>query len=172
MKNLGKKFGAQIQDVVKALASADVSEVAAKVSAGQSFELTVAGQAVTLEPADVVVNVSGEEGWAGLMDRKTQLALDTRITEELKLEGLAREVIRHVQTSRKEANLNMEDRIVLRLSTDADDLRRAIEKHRDYLGQETLVSRWSETEISGEGAFRATVKIEGAGMEIELRKHG
>ena len=51
------------------------------------------------------------------MDRGTQVLLDTRITEELALEGLAREVIRQVQEARKDADLQMEDRIVVYLAT-------------------------------------------------------
>ena len=87
MKTLGPKFGQRLREVVAALAAADPAWVAQQVNGGQSIALPCPGGEVTLEPADVLVQVIAKEGWTGLEDRKTQLALDTRITEELKLEG-------------------------------------------------------------------------------------
>ena len=76
------------------------------------LELPCGGETILLEPADLMVSVKAEEGWAGMVARDTQIALDTRITEELSREGMARDVVRHVQEQRKEAGLEMEDRIL------------------------------------------------------------
>ena len=90
-----------------------------------------------------MVQTRAEEGWVGVSDRGTQVALDTRITEELAREGMAREVVRHVQNSRREAGLQMEDRIVLYLHTESAALRQAIEEHRAYNAAETLTKQWA-----------------------------
>ena len=82
---------------------------------------------------------------------------------------MAREVVRHVQQARKDAGLQMEDRIVLYLHTDAEKLQRAIEEHREYIASETLVARWA-TKPLGEGAYHAEVKVDGLPLTIELRK--
>ena len=108
-------------------------------------------------------------GFGGLADHGTQLLLDARITPELEAEGLAREVIRHVQSSRKEAGLEMDDRIALHLDASDAKLAAAAVAHRDYIGNETLTTQWSDTPL-GAGAFRAEVKVEGKPLVIELRK--
>jgi isoleucyl-tRNA synthetase len=169
MKTLGPRFSARLKEVLAALASADAAEVAARVSAGEPFELPTASGPVTLEPGDVIVECAAPEGWSGLTDRGTQVALDTCVTEELALEGMAREVVRHVQQARKDANLEMEDRIVLYLHTESPRLQKAIGVHREYIGNETLVAQWSSTPLRND-AFKRNVKVEGQTLRIELRK--
>ena len=124
---------------------------------------------MTVEPTDVWVAAKvTEKGFAALIDRKTRLLLDARMTPELAREGMAREVIRHVQSSRKEAGRDMEDRIELYLGTDGK-LAEAIAEHRDYIGSETLVAKWATGPL-GDGAFHTEVKVEGQALAIELRK--
>jgi isoleucyl-tRNA synthetase len=165
MKTLGAKFKAQLKDVQAAIASAPAAELAAKVQAGQPFELS----GFTLDPADVVVTLKAPEGWAGVADRGTQVVVDSRITEELAREGMARDVVRQVQDLRKKANLEMEDRITLHLGTDSDNLRRAIEVHQAYIAAETLAFQWSSQPLNG-AAHRASVKVDGQPLTIELAK--
>src|SRR5260370_33813687 len=102
----------------------------------------------------MVVQFKAPDGWSGVVDRGTQVLIDARITDELAREGMAREVIRHVQSARREAELEMEDRIVLYLATDSPKLREAIAAHRDYIASETLTVRWSEQPLA-ESAYRA-----------------
>ncbi len=137
--------------------------------AGEPIELACGGETVTLGPDDVIVQEKAPEGWAGIVDRDTQLALDTRITEELAGEGMARDVVRHVQEQRKEAGLEMEDRIALYLGTESDKLRQAIAAHREYIAGETLTVEWSAQPLSGE-THRASVKVDGQPLTIELRR--
>jgi isoleucyl-tRNA synthetase len=171
MKTLGPKFGARLKDVVAAIAAANPAALAAKVRAGETIELPLpGGETVQLDPADLVVQVKAAEGWAGVVDRETQVALDTRITEELADEGIARDVVRHVQEQRKEAGLEMEDRIALYLGTESDKLRRAIAKFRDYIAAETLTVEWSTEPLQGVGVHRCTVKVDGQPLMIELKK--
>ncbi len=74
-------------------------------------------------------------------NKKTILIdLDTRLTPELKREGLAREVIRHVQSCRKKADLNVDDRIELQLETDDSELQKALKAHNEQIATETLAS--------------------------------
>ena len=91
--------------------------------------------------------------------------LDTKITTELKHEGLARETIRHIQNFRKKSGLNVEDRIHLELSTDDTDLAQAIDTHKDLIHKETLSSE-------GEGDLEHTTeaKVSGVLLNIALAK--
>jgi isoleucyl-tRNA synthetase len=95
-----------------------------------------------------------------------ELALDVTLTPELKREGLMREVIRHVQSARKQAGLNVDDHIVLSLATDGPELREAVSEHRDTIAAETL----AETVAEEKHSFETVVKVEGADLKISLQK--
>jgi isoleucyl-tRNA synthetase len=169
LKTLGPKLGPRLKEVQAALVNTPAAELAAKVQAGQPFELPTPSGPVTLDPADLWVTTKAPEGWAGVADRDTQVLVNTRITEDLKREGMARDVVRFVQNTRKDAGLEVEDRIVLRLATESDNLKQAIEAYRDYIGSETLTTQWAEQALNGE-AHRADVKVDGQPLTIELSK--
>jgi isoleucyl-tRNA synthetase len=169
MKTLGPKFGPRLKEVQAAITGAPAATLAAQVQAGQPIELLCSSGPVTLEPADLAVQAKAPDGWAGVADRGTQVLVDIRITEDLAREGMARDVIRQVQELRKKANLEMEDRITLRLATDADNLRQAIETHRVYIANETLTITWASQPLNGE-CHRASVKVDGQPLTIELAK--
>lgn len=96
-----------------------------------------------------------------------ELALDFALTSELKREGLAREVIRHVQAARKDAGLQVDDRIQLSLRAAYNhELTDAITDNRDVIMAETLASQLTELEY----AYKTTVKVEGSELEVSLEK--
>jgi isoleucyl-tRNA synthetase len=163
LKSLGPKFGSRLQEV-KAAIEAFVSE-----GNGVPDKLDCPGGPVEIELSDLFIERIPDAGWALAFAGGTEVVIDARVTDELQLEGMAREVVRQVQQARKDAELQMEDRIVLYLHTDAEKLQRAIEAHREYIASETLVARWS-TEPLGEGAYHAVVKVDGLPLTIELRK--
>ncbi len=169
MQELGPKLGPRLAEVRKALAAANPAAIAAKVQAGQSFELDCPAGPVTLDPGDVAVVLKAPEGWAGSADGPTQALVDTRITPELAREGMAREVVRHVQDSRKKAGLAVEDRIFLDLHSDASELMKAIDEHRQTIAVETLTVEWSAPGVDGDGV-KVEVKIDGKVLTIWLRK--
>lgn len=92
--------------------------------------------------------------------------LNFEITPDLKREGLMREVIRYVQNARKNAELNVDDRIVLSLETSSDELKAAIETHKDEIKAETLAVDM-DTVTDG---HEEDVKIDGDALHIALRK--
>ncbi len=96
-----------------------------------------------------------------------EMELDLTITSDLKLEGLMREVVRQVQNARKQAGLNVDDRIYLLLSTDHAELTEAITTHSDTIKAETLAT---ELGSEGETSYQATVAIEGNELQIGLQK--
>jgi isoleucyl-tRNA synthetase len=164
-KALGPKFGPRLREVQAAIAAASPAELAAKVQASETIDL---GD-FTLEPADLVVTQTAPPGWAGVADRETQVLLDTRLTDGLRLEGMAREVVRHVQEARKEAGLEMEERIVLALLTEAPELRRAMDATGDYIAGETLVVERAAGPLA-EALLTKPVKIDGQALTIQLAR--
>lgn len=95
-----------------------------------------------------------------------EVSIDENITPELRREGLMREVVRHVQAARKNAGLNVDDRIQLSLATKDEQLKTAIEEHLGAIKAETLASEVAET-VKG---FESTVKVEGEDLVISLTK--
>ena len=130
LKALGRKAGPRLQQIKAAVESMPATELTAGTRGGKATTITAGGEPFAVEAADFTVGYSSPNGWAGVADGDTQVALDTRITEELAREGMAREVVRHVQDTRKKAGLEMEDRIELHLDTSSDKLRQAIARAR------------------------------------------
>lgn len=95
------------------------------------------------------------------------LALDLEITPELKREGLAREIIRYAQSARKNAGLNIDDRIDLSLTTEDEDLNQTIEEFGAVIAAETLAGAIS----TGEYAYAETITIEGKTLQLSLQKN-
>ncbi len=92
--------------------------------------------------------------------------LDTNITPELKAEGLMRDIVRHIQSARKNAGLEVDDRIILTLESESKDLVEAIEAHAETIKNETLA-----TELKAEGAAGGVpVKVDGQELYISVVK--
>ncbi len=96
-----------------------------------------------------------------------EVTIDTNVTSDLRHEGMAREVIRNVQNARKQAGLNVDDRIQLALLTRDDELRVAIKEHADVITTETLASKFSQS--SEPYAFITDCKVDGADLAIGLQ---
>jgi isoleucyl-tRNA synthetase len=169
LKTLGPKAGPRLQMVKAAVEGIPAVELTVGTRGGKSIEVVVAGDPVVIAAVDFTVNYKAPPGWAGVADGETQVALDTRITDELAREGMAREVVRHVQDTRKKADLQMEDRIELHLATESDKLRQAIEEHKDFIAGETLTTKWTCGPL-GDGAYEAAVSVDGQSLQIALRK--
>jgi len=105
--------------------------------------LEVEGQSVELEPGALLIETSSAEGFACAQGGGYLVGLDTRLDHELVLEGIARELVRTVQDARKQAGLNVSDRIWLHIEGD-ETVMAALDGHRDYIMAETLASRWMQ----------------------------
>lgn len=93
------------------------------------------------------------------------VAIDEQLTPELKREGMMREVVRHIQSARKAAGLNVDDRIALSLRTEDAELQKAIDEHSETIAAETLATFSSDS-----GGYSTTTKVEGAELAIGLAK--
>ncbi len=95
-----------------------------------------------------------------------ELSLDTTLTPQLKREGLMREVVRHVQNARKQAGLNVDDRIKLSLVTSDDDLKKAITEYKEVIANETLAEAMTATTYD----YSTDLKVEGTPLTVSLQK--
>ena len=169
LKTLGPRLGERLKDVQKALAARDPASAVEQVQADGNLEVAADGEAVILNQADLLINTKAPDGWAGLADQRTQIAVDVRVTEELAREGIAREIVRHIQELRKTSGLEIEDRIHLYLQTDSSTVRRAIETHESYIRGETLTTELT-TQPLDDDAHKSVIKLQGQTLTIELDK--
>ncbi|MEM7195166.1 MAG: isoleucine--tRNA ligase [Pseudomonadota bacterium] len=164
---LGKRYGKLMPEIKKTLAEADASWVAGKVSAGETFEINVAGQSVAFDVDDIQVQTSSAEGYTSAEEDGFLAALDTSISEDLRIEGLAREIVRTVQDARKSADLQIEDRIILDVSG-SDGVIKALEVHQTYIMNETLAIQLNAGQVDG---FEAEKTLDDERWEIRFNRH-
>jgi len=136
-KTLGPRLGRDVQQAAKAIAALPLETVLA-IEAGATHDLVVDGTTVTLGAQDVVVERHEKQGLFVECAGVLTVALDPSLTPELIEEGLAREFVNRVQNLRKEAGLQVADRIRIRFHTAAEPVRSALRRHADVVRGETL----------------------------------
>jgi len=105
---------------------------------------------LTLEPGDYELRVRPREGFEAVDDGRFVVAVDTRITDELAREGLARDVVRHLQNVRKKLGFEVSDRIVVKYATDDAELTQTLAEHGETIAREVLAEQFSNGAVSGD----------------------
>jgi len=136
-KVLGPRFGRRFPALRAQLAAQEPMAAVKRLRADLPLHLEVEGEEVELAPDEVLVRDEPREGLAVVSERGLTVAVDTVLTPDLVAEGLAREVVRRVQNLRKEAGLDLDDRIVATYQAEGD-LAGAIDAWRDFIAAETL----------------------------------
>ncbi len=125
-------------------------------------------------PSEFVETIQEELNVKGLLFEKVERGTNVKfppLTPELKREGLMRELIRQIQSARKTAGFNVDDRIVLTVHTDDPELQEAIREHRDTITAETLANTLVTTDSAAvEGSYQANLQIEGVVVALVLVK--
>ena len=138
---LGKRYGKLIPAIRKALEEADGAAIASAVARSEEFDIEVGADTLTLESGDVLIETHSAEGYACAEDGGYLTALDTSLNDKLVNEGVAREIVRSIQDARKQAGLEVSDRIVLGVAG-SGGIETALGEHRDYIMTETLATTW------------------------------
>jgi isoleucyl-tRNA synthetase len=167
LPKLGKQYGKLLPQIRQTLADADGAEIAGAAARGEAFEIEVGGEMIALDGDDVLIETHSAEGYSCEADSGYLAALDTTLTDELVAEGLAREVVRSVQDARKQAGLEVSDRITLGVSGSAA-VEEALEIHRDYLMNETLATAWEVGQSDARYTADKTMGDEHWTIEISL----
>jgi isoleucyl-tRNA synthetase len=136
-RSLGPLFGREMPLAAQAIAALDPARVAAALRDGARLGITVGEREHTLSAADVVLTMRAPEGYSVEREGAHAVALDLEIDGELRREGRGREIVHAVQSARKAAGLQVEDRIELALDG-APELIDAAATHEAYLMAETL----------------------------------
>ncbi len=135
-KKMGPKFGKQMKAVAAAVAEMS-QEAIAELEKNGSYTLQLDGADVVVEAADVEIFSEDIPGWLVANEGKLTVALDVTVTEELRQEGVARELVNRIQNIRKSSGLEITDKIKITLSKNqqTDD---AVNEYKDYICNQVL----------------------------------
>jgi isoleucyl-tRNA synthetase len=157
-RTLGPRFGKQMPQIAAAIAALDP----ARLRAGERAGVNVDGHDHEIGPEDVTMALQPLDGYQVERSGTHAVALNLELDDELRREGLAREVVHAVQAARKNAGLDVEDRIALTLAGDKE-LLAAAREHEDYVTGETLA-----TSLAFDGAHTEAERAEIEGRELSI----
>jgi isoleucyl-tRNA synthetase len=135
-KALGPKFGKDMRFIaaeVQKFTQEDIN----KIEKDKNISIEVNGKNIILEASDVEISSKDIEGWLVANEGSLTVALDVTITEDLRKEGVARELVNRIQNARKDAGLEVTDKIKLTV-LNFDNLQQSITDNKDYIMSETL----------------------------------
>lgn len=161
-RTMGKKYGKMMKAVNEAVVGMTQEQIA-ELESKQQVVLSVEGQDITVEAVDVEIISEDIPGWTVANDGNLTVALDIEITDELKNEGIAREIVKRIQGIRKESGFEIVDRIKVEI-TDVPAIAAAVQGFGDYICGQVLANSLSlgspseGVEVDFED-FKAVIKV-------------
>ena len=161
-RTMGKKFGKMMKSIAASMAALDQEQIALLEKNGL-IELDIDGQKVSVDAVDVEIISEDIPGWLVSNEGNLTVALEVEMTEELRNEGMARELINRIQNIRKETGLEITDRIDITI-TDAESIAKAVGSFADYIKAQVLADNIVLGDNNGQEVdldeLKANIKIE------------
>lgn len=163
---LGPRYGEKVKEIAKALAGCSQEIARSFLREGN---ITVSG--VTLDRDSVEVILEAEGHVSVESEGRYAVILDTALDEELRTEGLVRDLVHAIQMWRKELGLEVEERIVLTFSTDSDSaLLRIVERYREFIQEEVLAQSLSVAAFSEDADVVREFSLDGKKARLSIRR--
>ena len=164
-RTLGKKFGKLMKSINAAVTEMTQEQIGSLEASG-SITLNVEGVDAVIETADVEIYSEDVPGWTVANEGALTVALDVEVTDELRQEGIAREIVKKIQTMRKECGLDIVDRIAVNVSKNSvsDE---AVNKFADYISNQVLADSLQLVDNVNNGE---AVELEEAVIYISIEK--
>ncbi|MCR9016886.1 isoleucine--tRNA ligase [Aquiflexum gelatinilyticum] len=162
---LGKRFGPKLKQVSAAINAWGKEEITAIEKEG-TYYLDLDGETVALTLEDVLISSQDIPGWSVASDYGVTVALDVTLTEELKQEGIARDLVNRIQNLRKDMGLEVQDKITIKVAKHDDMVNSALENFATYIQTETQALSLEVNGSVSDGTkldmddFELTVKVE------------
>ena len=140
-KTLGKVYGARMKEIAAAFGSLDQATITAiqtAETAGEAYTLALPGGDVVLNPGDYQISSEDMPGWLVASEGALTIALDVELTDDLRREGVARELVNRIQNLRKTAGFEVTDRIDTVVYADAPEIAPALAAFGEWIGSQTL----------------------------------
>jgi isoleucyl-tRNA synthetase len=163
-RSLGPRFGKRMPQVVAAVEALDPRHVAVVMADGGQVGINIEGDEHTIGADEVTLALQPLEGYEVEAEAGHAVALQLELDGELRREGLAREIVHAVQNARKEAGLEITDRIELALGGD-EELLAAAREHRDYIADEVLATAVAYDAVDG-----VTAKLDDRELRISVAR--
>jgi isoleucyl-tRNA synthetase len=163
-RTLGPRFGKKMPQVAAAVAALDAAHVAQVLADGGEVGISIDGTDHSLGPDEITMALQPLEGYEVEAEAGHAVALSLELDDELRREGLAREIVHAVQNARKEAGLEITDRISLALAGD-EELLAAAREHESYVAGEVLASA-----VAYEAGDGAAARIDGRDLRIAVTR--
>ena len=135
-KTLGKKLGKKMKSAAGVISQMNQDDIAT-IEKTNEFTFDVAGEPISISLEDVEITSEDIPGWQVATDRDITVALDITLTDELRAEGMARELVNRIQNIRKNKNFNITDRIHIEVQNH-DEIKSAVNLFSDYICEEVL----------------------------------
>ena len=166
LKTLGPKYGALLGKVRKFLETCDANAVVTTVKSGETFKTEFEGANFEFTLDDLLISTESAEGFIASSDMGITVVMDTTVTEELKAEGVERELISKIQSMRKEAGFEVVDRITVNYVTSDQGVKNAFENGKD-LKSVVLADSVLEGEVDG---FKKQLDVNGIECIVIINK--
>ncbi len=166
LKTLGPKYGRQLGDIRQALAALG-NEAKQTLDATGRLTLSLPSGTVELTTEDLLIETAGKEGLFTLQEGDVTVALDTRLTDELREEGFVREITSKIQTMRKEAGFEVTDRIVLSVAA-APEVTALLRRNEAALCADVLAEALVEDPLPG--GYQKEWDVNGAPVTITVQR--
>ena len=140
-KTLGKKFGKQMKEIASVIATFSQEDIS-RIEKDGNYTLNLNDGPIVIEISDVEIATEDMPGWLVANEGTLTIALDVTVTEHLRREGVARELINRIQNIRKDNGYEITDKIVVKIEA-LDQINDAVKDFSQYIAQQTLA-----TEIS------------------------
>ena len=140
-KTLGKVYGARMKEIAAAFGALDQATITAiqnAETAGQAYTWNLPGGEVVLNPGDYQISSEDMPGWLVASEGSLTIALDVEITDDLRREGIARELVNRIQNLRKTTGFEVTDRIDTTIYADDDEITAALASFGEWIGAQTL----------------------------------
>ena len=165
-KKLGPRYGKIMKSLAVAIQGMNQEDIMAFEAAG-TFTLNVEGQEATIERADVEIISEDIPGWLVANEGRLTVALDITVTEELRKEGLARELVNRIQNLRKSNGFDITDKITVTVLS-SDEMDEAIKEYNEYIANQVLAV---SVEITDHAISDATVlDFEDFNLSVRIEK--
>ncbi|MGB3588164.1 MAG: class I tRNA ligase family protein, partial [Tunicatimonas sp.] len=149
-RKLGKQYGPMMKDISKAVAQMGQEEIN-RLEQEQRYELALPQERIMLTTEDVEITSEDIPGWSVAREGNVTVALDITITEELRQEGLARDLVNRIQNLRKDQGLDVQDKIRVKIERGDALLNDTVLSYKDYICQETQALELSTVDTLSTG---------------------
>ena len=166
-KTLGPKYGKQMKQIAALVAGFSQDQIAA-IEASAETLLDMDGEKITVTPADFEITSEDMPGWLVATEGKLTVALDITITDDLRAEGIARELINRIQNIRKDSGFEVTDKIRVEIEQQEFVLP-ALKSFADYIASQTLAVE-IEGVASPSGEFVVESEVDEQPVRIAVTK--